>query len=187
MTGEVPLTPVGREDIHKLEAALLVNTLFRPEVLEAIRSPEERLTWIDALAVAAGALAREKARMSIREIAEDLGRTEATIRAHLTGKTKAGQLVKKTYEEMLRKGGEISYISLLGLPEIRELVLALEEVHGVLKKAMDALSNLLKELERLTDIGGALKSLSDLISELRNLTEATQRLLVRLGGEKQGS
>ncbi len=150
MSGEVPLAPVGREDIHKLEAALLVNTLFRPEVLEAIRSPEERLTWIDALAVAAGALAREKARMSIREIAEDLGRTEATIRAHLAGKTKAGELIRRTYEEMLRKGGKISYIPLLELPEVKELVAALKELQSTIKVAIDSLSKLLEKLDKFS-------------------------------------
>nr|MDO8043158.1 hypothetical protein [Candidatus Baldrarchaeota archaeon] len=62
---EVPLKPIGREEIHKLESALLVGTLFRSEVLEALKNPEERLTWVDSLAVAAGALAREKAGMSV--------------------------------------------------------------------------------------------------------------------------
>ena len=35
---EVPLKPIGREEIHKLESALLVGTLFRSEVLEALKS-----------------------------------------------------------------------------------------------------------------------------------------------------
>ncbi|RLE52256.1 MAG: hypothetical protein DRJ33_04210 [Candidatus Methanomethylicota archaeon] len=104
---EIPLTPLGREDIHKLETALLIGTLFRPDVLEMIRSAEERTTWIDSLAVAAGALAREKAKMTTSEIAEDLGRTEATIRNHLTGKTKAGKLVLETYEKFLKEGVKI--------------------------------------------------------------------------------
>jgi predicted transcriptional regulator len=29
MSEEIPLSPIGREEIHKLEYALLVGTLFR--------------------------------------------------------------------------------------------------------------------------------------------------------------
>lgn len=57
---EVPLNPIGREEIHRLESVLLFATLFRPEVIELIKDPAERLTWVDSLAVAAGAIAREK-------------------------------------------------------------------------------------------------------------------------------
>jgi probable regulatory domain-containing protein len=68
--------------------------------------PKDRITWIDSLAVAAGALAREKAGMSVSRIADELGRGEQTIRAHLTGKTEAGKLVRETYE-MLLKGEKV--------------------------------------------------------------------------------
>ncbi|MDK2796145.1 MAG: transcriptional regulator, partial [Archaeoglobaceae archaeon] len=94
---EIPFSPISREEIHKLESILLFATLFRPEVMEMIRSSAERLTWVDSLAVAAGAIAREKARMSVSEIAKELGRTEQTIRKHLKGETKAGQVVRETY------------------------------------------------------------------------------------------
>jgi len=104
---EIPLTPIGREQIHKLESALLIASIFSPRVLEELENPKERLTWIDSLAVAAAALAREKAKMSIPQIAEELGRTEATIRNHLQGKTKAGQIVRETYERFLREGVKI--------------------------------------------------------------------------------
>ncbi len=102
---EVPLNPIGREEIHRLESILLFATLFRPEVIELIKNPAERLTWVDSLAVAAGAIAREKAGMTVSEMAEELGRTEATIRKHLKGETKAGQLVRETYE--LIKAGKL--------------------------------------------------------------------------------
>ncbi len=92
--------PIGKEEIHRLETALLVGSLFRPEVMEEIRSSGERLTWVDSLAVAAGALARSKAGMSVSEIADELGRTEQTIREHLKGQTKAGRIVQQTYELM---------------------------------------------------------------------------------------
>ncbi len=104
---EVPLNPLGREEIHKLETALLIATLFRKDVLEMLKDPTQRFTWVDALAVAAAAIAREKAKMTIPQIAEDLGRTEAAIRAHLSGKTKAGRIVRETYEMLVKSGGKL--------------------------------------------------------------------------------
>ncbi|WP_334100123.1 transcriptional regulator [Thermotoga petrophila] len=104
--------PVTKEEIHQLEIALLVGTLFRKEVLEEIRNSAERLTWVDSLAVAAGALARAKAGMTASEIAEELGRTEATIREHVKGETKAGKLVNETYE--LLKEGKLNVEGLIG-------------------------------------------------------------------------
>jgi predicted transcriptional regulator len=41
---EVPLSPVGREEIHRLEAALLIASLFGKEAIEELRNPEGRLT-----------------------------------------------------------------------------------------------------------------------------------------------
>jgi len=55
MSEEIPLSPVGREEIHKLESALLIASIFSPTVLEELENPKERLTWIDSLAVAAAA------------------------------------------------------------------------------------------------------------------------------------
>ncbi len=124
MSEEISLTPIGREAIHKLEAALLAGTLLRQEVLSMLKEASERLTWVDSLAVAAAALAREKAKMPISQIADELGRTEATIRNHLAGKTKAGQLVKETYEKFASKGVEIP--SLTFLDEIESLKKQLE-------------------------------------------------------------
>jgi len=92
---DVPLSPVGREEIHRLEAALLIASLFSKEAIEELKNPEGRLTWVDSLAVAAAALARERAKMPVSQIAEELGRTEATIRSHLSGRTKAGKLARE--------------------------------------------------------------------------------------------
>ncbi|MDH5806981.1 MAG: hypothetical protein QXW62_00170 [Candidatus Methanomethylicaceae archaeon] len=105
---EVPLKPMGREDIQKLEAVLLLATVSRKDVIEKMKSGDakDRITWIDSLAIAAGALAREKAGMTISKIAEELGRGEPTIRAHLTKKTEAGKLVRETYD-MLLKGERV--------------------------------------------------------------------------------
>jgi len=132
---QLNFNPIGREEIHKLETALLVGTLFRPEVIEEIRSSSERLTWVDSLAVSAGALARSKAGMTVSEIAEELGRTEATIREHLKGESKAGKLVNETYE--LLKEGKLQ-IDELFLKSEREklkerLIKLKEEIEDILK------------------------------------------------------
>ncbi|ASJ08267.1 hypothetical protein A3L11_03100 [Thermococcus siculi] len=165
---EVPLNPIGREEIHRLESVLLFATLFRPEVIELIKDPAERLTWVDSLAVAAGAIAREKAGMTISEMAEELGRTEATIRKHLKGETKAGQLVRETYElikqgkldelvrniEVLAKGGQVvaleEYERLKMEKEecesrVRELEAKMENIRKVLNDALERV----KEIENL--------------------------------------
>jgi len=144
---EVPLKPIGREEIHKLESALLVGTLFRSEVLEALKNPEERLTWVDSLAVAAGALAREKAGMPVSEIADDLGRSEATIRNHLTGKTKAGKLVRETYERFAREGVKIEILKVEKLSrELEEEKKKREELEKKLNMVKETLNNLIQKL-----------------------------------------
>ena len=50
---------------------------------------------------------KRDARTPASKIAEELGRTEATIRNHISGKSKAGELVLKTYESFLREGVKI--------------------------------------------------------------------------------
>jgi len=144
---EVPLKPIGREEIHKLESALLVGTLFRSEVLEALKNPEERLTWVNSLAVAAGALAREKAGMSVPEIAEDLGRSETTIRNHLTGKTKAGKLVKETYDRFVREGVKIEIIEAEKLSkELEEERKKREKLEKKLNMVKETLNDLIQKI-----------------------------------------
>ncbi|SHH39969.1 transcriptional regulator [Thermosipho atlanticus] len=137
----IPLNPIGRQEIHKLESILLFTTLFRKEVLALIKDPSERLTWVDSLAVASGAIAREKAGMRITEIAEELGRTEQTIRKHLKGESKAGQLVKETYD--LIKSGKINDIQV-------DFSMLIEE-NNKLKEENIRLKNLLKEIYNKID------------------------------------
>jgi probable regulatory domain-containing protein len=169
---EVPLNPVGREEIHRLESVLLFATLFRPEVIELIKDPAERLTWVDSLAVAAGAIAREKAGMTVSEMAEELGRTEATIRKHLKGETKAGQLVRETYElikqgkldelvrniEVLAEGGQVVTIEEYEKlkrekEELEEKARTLEEENHQLKAKIENIRKVLNDaLERVKEI-----------------------------------
>jgi len=104
----------------------------------------DRLTWLDSLAVAAGALARERAGLTIPRIAEELGRTEATIRNHLAGRTEAGKLVRETYERFKREGVEIPWFTLEACEEeknkIKELEKKLEKVRETLKSLLNELS-----------------------------------------------
>jgi len=144
---EVPLQPIGREQIHKLESALLVASLFSEEVMEQLRNPEERVTWVDSLAVAAGALAREKAGMSVPEIAEDLGRTEATIRNHLKGRTEAGRIVLKIYEKFVKEGVKLELLSVEKVrKELEEERKAREELEKKLSEVRETLKKLIEKL-----------------------------------------
>ncbi|MCD6373593.1 MAG: hypothetical protein J7L37_08655 [Thermococcus sp.] len=178
---EVPLNPVGREEIHRLESILLFATLFRPEVIELIKDPAERLTWVDSLAVAAGAIAREKAGMTVREIAEELGRTEQTIRKHLKGETKAGQLVRETYElikqgkldelvrnvEVLAKGGQ-----LVAMEEYEKLKKEKEELEARVKELEEKVRSLEEDNRKLTaKIENVRRILGDALSRIKEIEE----------------
>ncbi len=147
---KVNLNPTSRQEIHQLETVLLVKTLFRPDVMEMIKDPAERVTWLDSLAVAAGAFARRQAGMSITEIAEELGRTEATIRKHLNKETKAGKLVAETLEELKKKGGEVDF-ELITLAEykakVNKVKQAIEEAAKDIQAALDKITEALKDLE----------------------------------------
>lgn len=135
---QLPFNPLSKEEIHKLETSLLIATLFREEVMEEIRNSTERLTWVDSLAVAAGALARSKAGMTVSDIAEELGRTEATIREHIKGSSKAGKLVNETFEML--KSGEINLDTLLsGVSKIETLKKSLLEIKEKLEKVIKEL------------------------------------------------
>lgn len=105
------LRPRSRGDVLRLETYLLLGTLMREDVLERVRGAGDRLTFIDSLALAAGALARHVAGVPIDEIAEELGRDEAAVREHLRRETEAGELVWGTYEMLVR--GELEPLAAL--------------------------------------------------------------------------
>jgi probable regulatory domain-containing protein len=121
-------------------------------------NPKDRITWIDSLAVAAGALAREKAGMTITRIADELGRGEQTVKAHLTGKTEAGKLVKETYEMLVRGEKVLTFIvrEAEEASEVEKLKAEVErekrekaELQRRLSEAQDKLRNAVKALEEL--------------------------------------
>ena len=150
---QIPLNPVGRQDIHKLETILLTTTLLRPEVLDMIRTSSERLTWVDSLAVAAGALAREKAGMTLSEIAEELGRTEQTVKKHLKEESKAGQLVKETYEmikTLVKEGRNVNDVfPLIALGDAKGLKEEVEKLKKEKEEIKQSLTKIKEELEAL--------------------------------------
>ena len=155
---EVPIKPVGRQDIHKLETYLLIGALLRKDVIERIKNAEDRLTWIDSLAVAAGALARGKAGMPVTEIAEELGRSEATIRNHLNKKTEAGKLVWETYEMLVK--GQIDPVAAV-LSAAGDIEKFKEELDKVVKER-DELKEKVKKLEEES------KKLREKLEEIRS-------------------
>ena len=165
---EVPLKPLGREDIQKLEAVLLLGTVSRKDVIEKMRSadPKDRITWIDSLAVAAGAIAREKAGMTVPRIADELGRGEQTVRAHLTGKTEAGKLVRETYE-MLLKGEKV----LTFIVREAETTPSKEEVERLkteIEREKREKAELQEKLSKLqTKIENAVKTLEEVLDQLK--------------------
>jgi len=146
----IPLNPLGKNDIKKLETFLLIGTLYRPEVLELIKDPDERSTWIDSLAIAAAAYARYKAGMPISLIADELGRSEESIRNHISGKTKAGSLIIETYEKI--KSGQLNLTlsfnsSNKELDELKNQVKNLKEEIEKLKRERDELKNVINNKE----------------------------------------
>jgi len=146
----IPLNPLGKNDIKKLETFLLIGTLYRPEVLELIKDPDERSTWIDSLAIAAAAYARYKAGMPISLIADELGRSEESIRNHISGKTKAGSLIIETYEKI--KSGQLNLTlsfnsSNKELDELKNQVKNLKEEMEKIKRERDELKNVINNKE----------------------------------------
>ncbi len=171
---EVPLKPIGKEDVRRLELALIFGTLFRPDVVERIRAAEDRLTWLDSLVVAAAALARERAGYPVWKIAEEVGRTEGTVRNHLQGKTEAGRLVKETYEMLVKSGGqlEIKMPAELapeqkGGEEISKEIEALRKEKEELERRLRELeSEKMKSEERLKEVKERLEQLKEEISSI---------------------
>jgi len=165
---EVPLKPLGREDIQKLEAVLLLGTVSRKDVIEKMRGgdPKDRITWIDSLAVAAGALAREKAGMSVPKIADELGRGEQTVRSHLTGKTEAGKLVRETYEMLLK--GEKVLTFLVKEAEAPSSKEEIEALKAEVEKERREKTELQEKLNKMqTKLENAVKTLEEVLNQLR--------------------
>jgi len=150
---EIPLKPISRSDIHKLETALVIATLLREDVLQKIRESTERLTWIDSLAVAAGAFARARAGLTVEQIAEDLGRSEATIRRHLSGKTEAAKLIEETYRRFVSEGVKIELPSIIAgeRAEVEQRVAELEARVKELESSLEALKSKLANARKLAE------------------------------------
>jgi probable regulatory domain-containing protein len=127
--------------------------------------PKDRITWIDSLAVAAGALAREKAGMSVPRIADELGRGEQAIRSHLTGKTEAGRLVRETYEMLVRGEKVLSFMvreaEAPSREEVEKLKLELEKERKEKAELQERLGKLQSKIE------DAVKALEEALNRLK--------------------
>ena len=171
----VPLRPTSKKEIMELETALIIGTIYRPEVIQLILDPHERATWVDSLAVAAAALARYKAGYTIPQIAEELGRSESTIRNHLKGKTKAGKLVLETYELLAR--GELKLvIPIKGIIIPEEKIKELEARIKELEKENEELREKLSQAANKEEVEKLKKRLEELQKEL----EEKEKVLAKI-------
>jgi len=150
-------------ELKQLEVALIIGTVLRKDVLQSMMSREEVTTWLDSLAVAAAAFAMDKAGYPLSQIANELGRTEATIRKHLKGETKAGQLVKETYEMLVRGELKIS-IPIAGVTE--DINKLMNEVES-LRKENSLLKDRLNEIVNIVSSG---------LSELQKIEEGVKKV-----------
>lgn len=157
----IPVRPTSAKEIRELEIALIIGTVLRPDVFKEILEPREFTTWVDSLAVAAGALAREKAGYPISKIAEELGRSETTIRNHLQGKTKAGQLVRETYDML--KTGKLKITVPAPVVPAEELEKLKQEKEELAKKLEEAEQKIKEYEAKLEEVK---KTLQDLLSRL---------------------
>lgn len=167
--------PLGKKEIRELETALLIGTLLRPEIIALLRDPVERTTWLESLATAASALARSKAGHTVSEIAEELGRSEESIRAHLTKKTKASRLVSDTYEKLAR--GELKLITpVIRVPqaEVDELIKSYEKE---LREKSEKIGELSRELSEKSEFVERLnKQLIEQAEKVRELLQKNEEL-----------
>lgn len=180
----VPVKPMSAKEVRELEVALMVASLFRPDVIKGLMDPNEFTTWVDSLAVAAGALAREKAGYTVRKIAEELGRTEATIRRHLSGETKAGKIVKETYEMLVRGKIKLVVPGQAGIAppeEVEKLKREAEECKGKLESLERELEKVKAEKEslesKIRELEEARKKAEEKIASVK---EALEKLLSQL-------
>ena len=160
----IPVRPTSRREVQQLETALVIGTLYRPEVVELIKDPLERATWVDSLAVAAAAIAREKFGMPVSQIAEEIGRSETMVRAHLQGKTKAGKLVRETYEKLVR--GELKLaVPFGGIRLTHDEYRRFKELEERAKRLESEVRELKQKLENCVS-RDRVKELEDMLSEL---------------------
>jgi probable regulatory domain-containing protein len=179
----IPLKPLGKSEIQRLEMALIIGTLYRPEVLELIRDPTERATWMDSLAIAAAAFARYKAGMPVSQIAEELGRSEATIRNHLSEKTKAGRLVNETYEKLRRNELKlvIPFIKASVAPPSEEVKVLREEVEK-LKESKKVLEEKLKQIQqeleiKTKEVETLQSKLNELVTQVKDIKDLALKIV----------
>ena len=141
-------------------------TLSDPRISEVLSDPVESTLFLDNLYVATASLAREKAGYSIPEIAEELRRSEVTIKAHISGATKIGRIVREAYE-MLSKPGElpvrrldVAIVSDKEVEKFKEIIKRLENENNELRKTIKKLE------EEVNAYKSTLKMIEKIVSEI---------------------
>ena len=170
----VPLKPIGKREITQLEIALIVATLYRPEILELIRDPIERVSWMENIAIAAGALARYKAGMPLDRIAEELGRSVITIKSHLNQKTRIGRLISETYERFSRGEVKLSFpitkpYIISSIEEVTTLREEVERIREINRNLEEQVNRQREEIDRLRH------EISENENTIRNLNEKLEK------------
>jgi len=93
--------------------------------------------------------------MPVSSIADEIGRTEATIRRHLSGKTEAGQLVRETYEKFVREGVKIELPSeLVKGTDVEKLKAELEAERRKAAELSEKLDKVREKIKEVLDILG---------------------------------
>jgi len=110
----------------------------------------------------------------VSQIAEELGRTEATIRKHLKGETKARKLVRETYEMLVRGELKIS-MPVVSRERHEEKV---KQLTSEIEKLREENSKLKDEVEKLRQaLKMVVEALNKAKSDMESALSAASKVL----------
>jgi predicted transcriptional regulator len=103
--------------------------------------------------------------MAVTRIAHELGRGEQTVRAHLTGKTEAGKLVRETYEMLVRGEKVLTFMVKEAEAPSKEEI---EKLKAEIEKEKREKAELQKRLgEMRVKIENVVNTLKELLNQLK--------------------
>lgn len=98
----VPIRPDCKTEILLLQSALLIASMPRIiERMQFIDDPLENEMMLEHLSMSSAIFARTTAGYGVEKIADDLGRSIATVQAYMRGYSYAYEIIKSVYEEMI--------------------------------------------------------------------------------------